>query len=48
MKKEKIKNIYGEDVTENIERLKKQFKRGDISETQRDDNIYAIEEGEMY
>lgn len=29
-----------------IKNIKKQFKDGDISETQMYDNIYAVEEGE--
>ena len=35
------------EITERIDKLKRQFKEGEISETQMLDNIYAIEEGEM-
>jgi hypothetical protein len=35
------------EIADRIKRINKQFEDGEISETQRDDNIYAIEEGEM-
>jgi len=46
--KKKIKNIYNEDITKNVKRIEKQFKKGEISETSMGDIIYAMEQGEMY
>ncbi len=34
-------------IKDRIEEINKQFEDGEISETQKDDNIYAIEEGEL-
>ena len=34
-------------IEDRIKEINKQFEEGEISETQKEDNIYAIEEGEM-